>query len=223
MLDLQQGVCFGMTHVGDQIWELLKNKQSIVQICEHLCTEYPQISREHITKDVTEFVQELHANRLVSDERLQPNFVRLPKLLAVIERCLSGLRPKRKPRRTRCLFWKALLGLAAFDLFRFGSNFPRIHEFVRDWKVSSEDVRQDVSDRVCTAVNDACVWYPKRVLCLQRSFVTTCLLRHCGFPAQMVMGAQKFPFKAHAWTEVNGRPVNERRDVQRIYLVWERC
>jgi hypothetical protein len=38
-----------------------------------------------------------------------------------------------------------------------------------------------------------------------------------------VIGAQKFPFKAHAWVEVNGRVVNERSDVQSIYGIWERC
>jgi hypothetical protein len=78
-------------------------------------------------------------------------------------------------------------------------------------------------DRVCAAVNYACVWYPKRVLCLQRSVVTTCLLRRCGVPARMVMGARSLPFKAHAWTEVDGRAINERRDVQRIYSPLEHC
>jgi hypothetical protein len=39
----------------------------------------------------------------------------------------------------------------------------------------------------------------------------------------MVVGAQKVPFKAHAWTEVNGQAINELRDVQKTYGVWERC
>jgi hypothetical protein len=38
----------------------------------------------------------------------------------------------------------------------------------------------------------------------------------------MAIGAQNLPFKAHAWTEVNGRAINERRDVQRLYAIWER-
>jgi hypothetical protein len=37
------------------------------------------------------------------------------------------------------------------------------------------------------------------------------------------LGAQTVPVKAHAWTEVDGKAINERRDVQRIYAVWERC
>lgn len=81
----------------------------------------------------------------------------------------------------------------------------------------------DALHQVCNAINRACVWYPKRILCLQRSAVTTCLLRNCGVPARMTIGAQRFPFRAHAWTEVNGRPVNERREVEKIYLVWDRC
>ena len=121
------------------------------------------------------------------------------------------------------LFWEALVGLLLYDLFLFGRNFRRMRRFVMNWKIVQRRAAPDVVDQVCKAVNYAGVWYPKRVLCLQRSAVTTCLLRSQGIPAQMVTGAQKAPFKAHAWTEVNGRAINERRDVQAIYGVWERC
>lgn len=123
----------------------------------------------------------------------------------------------------RELFWKALFGLLAFDVMLLGRNFARLHRLVRGWRVADKEPSPDMIDQVCDAVNHACIWYPKRVLCLQRSVVTTCLLRSYGVPAQMVLGAQKLPFKAHAWVEVNGRAVNERRDVQALYGVWERC
>jgi len=122
------------------------------------------------------------------------------------------------------LFWKALVGLLMFDVLGFGRDFARMHRVVTDWSVAQGRVgRSDAVQQVCRAVNYACVWYPKQVLCLQRSAVTTCLMRHHGIPATMVLGAQTLPFKAHAWTEVEGRAVNERRDVQSIYAVWERC
>jgi hypothetical protein len=123
----------------------------------------------------------------------------------------------------RFLFWKALFGLLAYDLVGFNRNFSKMHKFVSSRRHTSRTPPNDAIDRVCGAVNYACVLYPRRVLCLQRTAVTTYLLRRIGVPAQMVMGAQKLPFKAHAWTEVNGRAINERRDVQRIYGVWERC
>ena len=123
----------------------------------------------------------------------------------------------------RLLFWKALFGLAAFDTLCLGHNFRRMHKFVSRWRLGEKTPSDDTVPRVCQAVNYACVLYPKRVLCLQRSAVTTCLLRACGVPAQMIVGAQILPFKAHAWTEVNGAPVNEARDVRKIYEVLERC
>src|SRR5260370_19503425 len=110
-----------------------------------------------------------------------------------------------------------------FCLLLIVRTFATRHRIGRNWEVTSKEPASEVSNRVCDAVNHACIWYPKRALCLQRSAVTTCLLRSCGVPAQMVIGAQKLPFKAHAWVEVNGRPVNERTDVQTIYGVWERC
>jgi hypothetical protein len=123
----------------------------------------------------------------------------------------------------RFLFWKALISLLAFDLLRLGRDFTRMHRLVRDWKVASGPACPDAVEQVCEAVNYACICYPMRVLCLQRSVVTTCLLRDLGVRARIAMGAQKLPFKAHAWTEVDGRAVNERRDVQSVYGVWERC
>ncbi len=105
----------------------------------------------------------------------------------------------------------------------FGRNFAKLHAAVRSSKVADRRAPIEVTDLVCDAVNRACAWYPKRVLCLQRSAVTTRLLRSYGVPAHMVLGAKHLPFKAHAWVEVNGRPVNERENVQATYGVWERC
>lgn len=121
------------------------------------------------------------------------------------------------------LVWKALVALLAFDLLGFGRNFAKMHRFVSRWKTSHRTVADDTVNSVCAAINYACVWYPKRVLCLQRSAVTTCLLRHRGVPGRMVLGAQDLPFKAHAWTEVEGRAVNERNDVQQVYSVLDYC
>ena len=123
----------------------------------------------------------------------------------------------------RFLFWKALIGLLVFDLLLLAGNFATLRHVVGHWKLSGRKARRDTTERVCDAVNLACSWYPKRALCLQRAAVTTCLLRNCGVPAEMAIGAQKLPFKAHAWVEVNARAVNERTDVQTIYGVWERC
>jgi len=121
------------------------------------------------------------------------------------------------------IFWKTLLGLAAYDALRLGNKFGKVHKLVKRWPVVRHKGSAEGLDTVCDEINFALIWYPKRVLCLQRATVTTCLLRHVGVPAQMVLGAQKFPFKAHAWVEVEGKAFNERANVQAMFGVWERC
>jgi hypothetical protein len=124
----------------------------------------------------------------------------------------------------RADFAKAFVGLICFDLMLRLAGFAEVHRKVEQWRIKRGDkIDPGTVDRICQAVNYACSWYPKRVLCLQRSVVTTCLLRNGGIPAQLVLGAQKLPFKAHAWVEVEGAAVNESADVRAIYAVWERC
>ena len=121
------------------------------------------------------------------------------------------------------LFIRALLTLFAYDVLSTFCRFSTIYSMVKDWGVTSAPSGQCTINRVCKAVNYACIWYPKQALCLQRSFVTTYLLRKHGVLAHMVLGAQKLPFKAHAWVEVEGHAINERSNVQETYAVWDRC
>jgi hypothetical protein len=125
----------------------------------------------------------------------------------------------------RGIFWKALFGLFLFDVLLLGRShgFARLHHIVRGWAVAPRPSPHGTVEAVCGGINHALIWYPKRVLCLQRSAVATCLLRSEGVPAVMVLGAQKFPFMAHAWVEVDGHPINEKHDVQAKYGIWERC
>ena len=121
------------------------------------------------------------------------------------------------------LLLQALFALFGYDILVAFRPFKTLYTKVKSWKVANTSADQETIVRVCNAVDHACVWYPKRVLCLQRSFVTTYLLRKHGVAAEMVLGAQKLPFKAHAWVEVERRAVNERSNVQANYGVWDRC
>jgi len=120
-------------------------------------------------------------------------------------------------------FFKALNALFVYDLLNTFCSFETMYWIVRRWRVSRTPADENTLERVCSAVNRACIWYPKQVLCLQRSAITTYLLRGCGVPAELVLGAQKMPFKAHAWVEVAGQVLNEKTDVKAIYQIWDRC
>jgi hypothetical protein len=80
-----------------------------------------------------------------------------------------------------------------------------------------------VRDDLCRAMDLACAFYFKQVLCLQRSAATALLLRRYGHTAEMVIGAQILPFKSHAWVESNGVVVNDRPYIGELYTPLERC
>jgi len=121
------------------------------------------------------------------------------------------------------LFLKAFAMLVYFDLYLARGNFAALYGKVRRCPIREDGASPNAVSRICSAIDLASIWYWKEVLCLQRSAATTCLLRRCGLPAQMVIGAQQLPFKAHAWVEVGGQVVNDKPYMQEMYAVLDRC
>jgi hypothetical protein len=103
-------------------------------------------------------------------------------------------------------------------------NLKALHRQLqrREPRNSSADRCHHV-DGICRAMDVACAFYPKQVLCLQRSVATTLLLRRYGIRAEMLIGAQLLPFKSHAWVEVDGTVVNDKPYMREIYRVLESC
>lgn len=121
------------------------------------------------------------------------------------------------------LVLQAYLSLIQFDLYLAGGNFEALYNKVRHYPVGRGQTSADSVEQICSAVDMACIWYWKQALCLQRSGVTTCLLRRYGVCAQLVIGAQQLPFKAHAWVEVEGRVVDDKPYTPEMYAVLDRC
>lgn len=118
---------------------------------------------------------------------------------------------------------RAYLMLMQFDLYLARGNFKALHQKVREYPISKMPTALNAVEHICAAIDMACIWYWKEVLCLQRSAATACLLKRHGIAAQMVVGAQKMPVKAHAWVEVNGRVVNDKPYMREIYAVLDQC
>jgi hypothetical protein len=120
-------------------------------------------------------------------------------------------------------FLEAYAMLLRFEFYLARRDFQGLYRRVRDYPIATQAPRPDAARRICSAIDLACVWYPKQVLCLERSAATTCLLRRYGIDAQLIMGAQRMPFKAHAWVEVDGQVINDKPYMREIYAVLDRC
>jgi hypothetical protein len=121
------------------------------------------------------------------------------------------------------LVLKAYLQLIHFDLYLARGNFAALYDTVRNSPVGTRPLTPYSIEKICSAVDMACIWYWKEALCLQRSAATVCLLKKFGVPAQMVIGTQQIPFKAHAWVEVDGRVANDKPYTPEMYVVLDRC
>ena len=118
---------------------------------------------------------------------------------------------------------RAYAELVSLELYLAGGNFAGLYSKVRTQRVGQMVDLPYTVESICMAVDVACIWYWKEVLCLQRSTATACLLKRYGVDAQMMIGAQQMPFKAHAWVEVEGRVVNDKPYMREMYAVLDRC
>lgn len=74
---------------------------------------------------------------------------------------------------------------------------------------SSTGIVEPTAYRVAVAA----AFFPGRAVCLEQSLALYVLLRRRGVPAELCLGVQAYPFQAHAWVELDGRPVNEDAEV----------
>ena len=123
----------------------------------------------------------------------------------------------------RFLVLRAYGELILFDLYLARGNFAALYNKVRNCRIGQNAPAPDAVARICSAMDMACIWYWKEARCLQRSAATACLLKQHGVPAEMIIGAQQIPFKAHAWVEVDGRVVNDKPYMREMYAVLDQC
>ena len=132
--------------------------------------------------------------------------------------------PKIKESASIFLILKCSILLLAIDCVMHLRSFSALYRLVHTQRAA---LRSDSAPRsceeLCRAIDFACVFYFKPVLCLQRSAATVLLLRWDGLHPEMVIGAQMLPFQSHAWVEVDGTVVNDRPYIREIYQVLESC
>lgn len=123
-------------------------------------------------------------------------------------------RPSLPPVRLGLLV-RAFWALLAFDVKARLGGFAAVRGWVERPSVGRAGVISVAE--VLNAVERACAWYPKTAACLQRSAALTRLLTQGNIAAELVIGVQKFPFRSHAWVEVNGEVINDRPRVREVY------
>jgi len=69
------------------------------------------------------------------------------------------------------------------------------------------------AEQVALQVARAGSLYPGRARCLEQSMVLYFILRRRGAAVELRIGVRPYGFLAHAWVELDGRPIYEKGEV----------
>lgn len=202
VLDIKHNATFSLNPTTSYIWQRLAKRVPIEQIVNQVSRETGQ-NRIAVESDIHEFIKELKKNKMMVEAHVVPQL-------------------KHAALKAFCLLFVYDFFVPPIRILR-RSSLSLIHNAVSRWRVAPVYADPESAAPICNDVEKACSWYPKRVLCLQRSVVTTYLLRQAGVNAIFVLGAQKLPFKAHAWVEVGDKVVSDKPEVVARFAVFDRC
>lgn len=193
LLDTRGERYYTLNDVGAVAWDVLAEPATCAGIVEGIRREFDEPDAPHvaaISADVARLLEQLLAARLVAIDPSWANMTRLapPSIAATMLR----------------------LALLKASLGAFG--FARTMRWIRR-DAERAPLLPDVDDALVArceyAVAMAAALYPGRAACLERSLVLYWWLRRAGVVVQLRMGAQLYPFLAHAWVERDGRVIND--------------
>jgi hypothetical protein len=190
LLDLRRERYYSLDEVGTRVWELLGDGADVSTIVTRIGEEF-DAPIEQITTDMQALLQ-----RLADDWR-------------VIVPVRSPL-PAREPSGVVCALTLAATAIAlrALGLRRSLALAGRLGRRARPAAEPTPEMLANVARKVDTAA----AFFPGRALCLEQSLALYTCLRRSGILADLRIGAQPYPFAAHAWVEYRGELVGTSYD-----------
>jgi hypothetical protein len=208
-----------------EMWELLSNGRNEAAVVDSMAEQY-KVEKIRVAEDLRCLLDQISQHGLRADSYLLTSSTEDINPQQFQQSSFAWHAQDSQPscKSGGLLILKALFWLGVVDVVLSVLSFHTLLSTVAKWPTRTRTIsdRNIVIAEVCAAVERACVWYPGRALCLQRSAITACLLRQKGIAARIVIGVRPVPFLAHAWVEVNGAVVNDFPRVRQFYqtLTW---
>jgi hypothetical protein len=227
ILNVESGIFYSIVGPGSKIWDkLVASPQGVTlnDLVSSVQVGFEDASSQELKHEIENFLSKLNQKGIVcTNDNNSERFIEATRgavnsLIIFLARLTVHCFLMFKLHKAAAFFCLTLV-----DAMLVVSGFRELHRTVQLWPIADKGrVCLEAINDICAAVDRACVYYPKRALCLQRSVVATCLLRQLGISAQMVIGCRKLPFSSHAWVEVENIVVNDHKNVQTYFKILER-
>jgi len=219
VLDVQRDRILKLNAVGTEMWHLLGIGRTEAEIARTVAQRH-EVPEQRVAEDLKGLLAQ------IDELDVSPRDCTFVEQTAAPTQSASSSYPwygqiageDQTPKPKTFLVLVASVGLAIFDLILYLTGLNTLCMLVKAWPLRKQRSSESpTTGQICSSIRQACVWYPKRALCLQRSAVTTCLLKIYGVAASMVVGIRPMPFMAHAWVESEGKVVNDWPGVRKFY------
>jgi Transglutaminase-like superfamily/Coenzyme PQQ synthesis protein D (PqqD) len=185
LLNRKTGKYYKLDDVGSELWTLLRQPIDMPAILRELSAIY-EMPPEALDADVTRVIDALVHYGMI-EVAAADNEVPRPSLAWCFVQ----------------LIWIKV------SLMIFG--FGRTVRWYRQQATAATAIAANdpVVEQIVHRVSAAASLFPGRAFCLERSLILHRELRRRGVDSRVRFGVFPYPFFAHAWVEVGGRPISE--------------
>ena len=200
VLDLGRGEYYSLDGIGTRVWTLVGDRIDVPAIVARLGDEF-DAPIDRITADVEGLLQQLAGEWGV----IVP---------------IAPLSPPREPSGLACALTLVMVtgALRVLGLRRSLTT--------ADWLCSRTTLAAEPPPgyfaSVVRKVATAAAFFPGRALCLEQAMTLSLVLRRRGVPARLRIGAQPYPFAAHAWVEYRDELVGASHDQVAQFIPFNR-
>jgi hypothetical protein len=200
LLDLRRERYYSLDDVGTRVWALLGDGADVPVIVARLAEEF-DAPADRIAADVDAFLRRL------ADE------------MKVIVPIVEPL-PPTEPSGFTCALTlvSVTAALRVIGLQRSLAMVEWLGRHARAAAAPPPALFANVAGKVAMAA----AFFPGRALCLEQSMALYLCLRRRGIPVDLRIGAQPYPFAAHAWVEYRGTLVGTSDDQVKLFVPFDR-
>ncbi len=211
LMSLDTGEYHTLDETAGRLWRQLRESPRSVSDMTAMLVASFAMSRGSAKSDVEAWLDAMAARQLVEPATGRAGITSgVRRALQVTSRVL--VRPTVRPSLPRCL-----LALAFVRASLKSAGLRSTLRTLYSTPASGAHVPEDSVKHIVRTIVRAGALCPFKAQCLEQSLCIAWWLRALGADAHVRMGALPYPFKAHAWAECDGVPLNETTESLKLY------